>query len=218
MAVKVYKNNTWVDVQGVKCPTVNGVRSDAQAVRVYRGGAWVDVWTSMKMMTLLSNSISKGTLYVYDDGGIQFAKSMMSGTGSIAGGGTMVFYLDGEWVNPTITFDYAGNYMYEVSNGNYVAGSAGSISIYHRVKGATSAGTTTVLSKVGTDISINDGVERGTASKTLSGTYDRLGISITIPSYSGSYSYAVLSLSVEELKVGTTKLGFPMSAEFSYQY
>lgn len=207
MAIKTYKNGAWVDVQSV---------NNAQAVRVYKDNAWVDVWTSMKLMTLLSNSITKGMFYAYDDGGMQYSKSMMSGTGSMAGGGTMVFYLDGEWVNPTITFDYAGNYMYEASSGNYVAGSAGSISIYHRVKGATSAGTTSVLSKVGTDISVNDGVERGTASKTLNGTYDRLGISITIPTYSGSYSYAALSLGVENLKIGTTKLGFPMSAEFSY--
>ena len=203
------------DIKSVMCPEVNSVRKEAQAVRIHNGSAWVDVWTSMKLMTLLSNNISKGTLYVYDDGSIGYSKSMF-GTGSMGGGGTMVFYLDGEWTNPTITFDYEGNYMYEVSNGNYVAGSAGSISLYHRVKGSSSAGTTTVLSKVGTDISVNDGVERGTSSKTLSGTYDRIGLSITIPSYSGTYNYAVLSLHVRELKIGTSKLGFPSSAEFSY--
>lgn len=207
MAIKTYKNNAWVDIQ-----TVNG----AQAVRVYKGTSWVDAWTSMKMMSLLSNNITKGSLYVYDDGSMSYSKGMFSGSGAMAGGGTMVFYLDGEWVNPTITFNYTGNYMYDMSNGNYAAGSAGSISIYHRVKGATSTGTTSVLSKIGTDISVNDGVESGTATKTLNGTYDRLGISITIPSYSNGYSYAVLALKVGELKIGTTKLGFPTSAEFSY--
>lgn len=212
MAVRVNQ----VDIKSVMCPVVSGVRSEAQAVRIHNGTTWVDVWTSMKLMTLLSNSITKGTLYAYEDGSMGYNKSMFGGSGSMSGGGTMVFYLDGEWVNPTITFDYDGNYMYEASSGNYIAGSAGSIAIYHRVKGASSAGTTSVLSKIGTDISINDGVERGTISKTLSGTYNRLGLSITIPSYSGSYSYAVLALHIRELKVGSEKLGFPVSAEFSY--
>ena len=204
------------DIKSVMCPAVNGVRKEAQAVRIHNGSSWVDVWTSMKLMTLLSNNITKGTLYAYDDGSMGYSKSMFGGSGSMSGGGTMIFYIDGEWTNPTITFDYDGNYMYEASSGNYLAGSAGSISIYHRVKGASSAGTTSVLSKIGTDISVNDGVERGSASKTLSGTYDRIGLSITIPSYSGSYSYAVLSLHIRELKIGTSKLGFPLSAEFSY--
>ena len=207
MAIKTYKSGAWVDIKGV---------NNAQAVRVHNGTSWIDIWTSMKTMTLLSNSITKGMFYAYDNGSMQYSKSLQYGEGSMTGGGTMVFYLDGEWVNPTITFDYSGNYMYETSNGNYISSSAGTVAIYHRVKGASSAGTTQVLSKVGVDMSIDSGVERGSVSKTLSGTYDRLGISFTIPTYSNSYSFMVLMLSIGELKIGSQKLRFPESAEFYY--
>jgi hypothetical protein len=147
---------------------------------------------------------------------MQYSKTMASGTGSMAGGGTMVFCAEGEWVNPTITFNYEGSFMYESSTNTYVAGNAGSISLYHRVKGASSAGTTTVLSKVGKTGTNNFDVDSGTVSKTLSGTFDRLGISVTVPTYSGNYSFATLILYISDVKVGTKKLGFKRSDAFDY--
>lgn len=217
MAIKVNQ----VDIKSVMCPAVSGVRKEAQAVRIYRNSAWVDVWSNMKVMTLLSNTITKGNLYIYDTGSLQFGKSYGynsgSPSGTMAGGGTITFYLDGEWVNPTISFGYEGLYLYEMSNSNYGAGSAGSISLYHRVKGSSSAGTTVVLSRVGgTDFNVNNGIESGTTSKTLTGTYDRLGIGITVPTYSNSYNFSTLTLSISELKIGTQKLRFPDSAGFYY--
>ena len=213
MAVKVNQ----VDIKSVMCPAVNGVRPEAQAVRIHNGSAWVDVWTSLRLMTLLSNNITKGTLYVQTNGEMQYAKTMASGTGTMTGGGTMVFYLDGEWTNPTVTFDYEGGLLYEVSSGSYATTSAGSISLYHRIKGATTAGTTTVLSSLGVEYQgDNFNFEMGSASKTLSGTYDRLGISIFIKSFSTYYNYATMSVRVRNLKFGTQSIGFPMSAQFSY--
>lgn len=212
MAIKVNQ----VDIKSVMCPAVSGVRKEAQAVRIYRSGSWVDVWTSLRLMTLLSNNITKGTLYVQTNGEMQYAKTMASGTGTMTGGGTMVFYLDGEWTNPTVTFDYEGAMLYEVSSGSYATTSAGSISLYHRVKGG-SAGTTTVLSNLGKEYQGEDfNFEMGSASKTLSGTYDRLGISIFIKSFNTSYNYATMSVRVRNLKFGTQNIGFPKSAEFNY--
>ena len=204
------------DIQRVMCPAVNGVRPEAQAVRIHNGRAWIDVWTSLRLMTLLSNNITKGTLYVQTNGEMQYAKTMASGTGTMTGGGTMVFYLDGEWTNPTVTFDYEGAMLYEASSNVYATTSAGSISLYHRVKGG-STGTTTVLSNLGKEYQGDDfNFEMGSASKILSGTYDRLGISITIKSFSASYNYATMSVRVRNLKFGTQNIGFPMSAEFNY--
>lgn len=214
MAIKVNQ----VDIKSVMCPAVSGVRSEAQAVRIYNGSAWVDVWSSMKLMTLLSNSITKGTLVVYDTGAFQYSKLLSSGVGTMAGGGTMIFYLDGEWVNPTITFNYTGGVLYEKSTNVYSTTTAGTISIYHRVKGATSAGTTVALSRMGVDYTGSDfEYESGSVSKTLTGTYDRLGLSIAALSYSWSYSFASMIIEVSDVKFGTQKIGFPASAEFSYQ-
>lgn len=213
MAIKT--NNK--DIKTVMCPAVNGVRPEAQAVRIHNGSAWIDVWSNMKIMTLLSNSITKGQLYVYTDS-FSYHKSQGSGTGSTAGGGTMIFYVDGEWTNPTITFDFTGGFLYESPEYVWHVTTAGSISIYHRAKGATTAGTTTALSRMGIDYTGNDfDYESGSASKTLSGTFDRLGLSITALSYNNSYSFASTEISVRNVKFGSQKIGFPLSAEFDYQ-
>jgi len=213
MAIKVNQK----DIKSVMCPTVNGVRPEAQAVRIYRNGSWVDVWSNMKITTLLSNTITKGQLYVYTDS-FSYHKSQASGTGSSAGGGTMIFYVDGEWTNPTITFDFTGGFLYESPEYVWHVTTAGSISIYHRAKGATTAGTTTALSRMGIDYTGNDfDYESGSVSKTLSGTFDRLGLSITALSYNNSYSYGGMEISVRNVKFGSQKIGFPVSAEFDYQ-
>ena len=214
MAVRVNK----VDIKSVMCPAVNGTRKEAQAVRIHNGTAWVDVWASLKLMTVLSNTINKGSLYAYDDGGIQYSKFYQGGTGTISGTGTLICYLDGEWTNPTITFDYTGGAMYDSSNNTWNMRSAGTISAYHRVKGSTSTGTTTILSSIGTSQTGNDvNYESGSASKTLSGTFDRIGLQLTINSYSTPYSYGSVTVQLDNIKIGTQSIGFPESAEFYYQ-
>lgn len=212
MAVKVNK----ADIKSVMCPAVNGVRSEAQAVRIHNGSAWVDVWTAITYMSLISNSVSRGMVAINDANGMQYSKTMASGTGSMAGGGTLVFCAEGEWINPTMTFDYDGSFIYESSTNTYVSATAGSISLYHRVKGASSAGTTQVLSKIGKEGVNNFDVDIGTVSKTLSGTYDRLGISVTIPTYNGNYSFASLIVNVSNVAVGGKRLGFKRSDTFDY--
>lgn len=212
MTVKVNK----ADIKSVMCPAVNGVRSEAQAVRIHNGSTWVDVWNSITYMSLISNSITKGMLSINSADAIQFSKTAGGSMSTMAGGGTLVFSAEGEWVNPTITFNYEGGLLYEVSSGTYATTTAGSISLYHRVKGSSSASTTAVVPKVGTDAINNFYLDVGTVNKTLSGTYDRLGLSITIPAYNGSYTFASLSLSINTVAVGTKKLGFKRSDTFDY--
>lgn len=206
------------DIKSVMCPAVSGVRKEAQAVRIYRNGAWVDVWANMKPMTQLSNTITVGDMFVYADGSMQYTKFYSNGTGSVAGGGTMIFYIDGEWTNPTITFDWVGGHLYDSAGYVWHSTNGGSISAYHRVKGATSAGTTTILSRMGIEYTGNDfNYETGSASKTLSGTFDRLGLSITVLSHNTPYSYASSTVSLSNIKIGTQRIGIPLSAEFFKQ-
>ena len=215
MAVKVNK----VDIKSVMCPAVNGVRSEAQAVRIHNGTSWVDAWSSLKIMTLLSKNFTTGQGYTRDNGKAYSIDKIMFGSdiGTISGSGTIVLYLDGEWVNPTISFSYFGGFLYIV-NDMYYLRSAGSIAAYHRVKGATSAGTTTIMSTIGTNKSDSylnhDG---GDVSKTLTGTYDRLGLSITVSAYTGVFANGFLTIDISNLKFGTQSVGFPTSAEFDYQ-
>ncbi len=210
MAIKVNQK----DISSVMCPAVNGTRSSAQAVRIHNGSSWVDVWSSIKIMALLSNTITVGSLYTYSDGGMQYSKFRQNGVGTLSGTGTLICYLDGEWTNPTISFDYFGGAMYDSSNNVMNMRSAGTISAYHRIKGSTNAGTTTILSSIGVSQTSNDvNYESGTASKTLSGTFDRIGLQITINSYSNPYSFGSVTLQLGKLKIGTQSIGFPASAE-----
>ena len=208
MAIKI--NNK--DFTTVWCPAVNGVRSEAQAIRIYNGSAWVDAWTNIKIMTVLSNSITGGfsdlttdkrrlALYQYQKG--------------IAGGGTVIVYLDGEWTNPIITFDWTGGTTYSLS-GTLYSVPAGSISLYHRVKGASSAGTTQVVSSVGDVTTGSNGTKSGSYSGTLTGTYDRIGLSIYLSSYAGAFDNPFMQLVVNNFNIGVQKVGFPDALKYDY--
>jgi hypothetical protein len=214
MAIKVNQK----DIKTIMCPAVNGVRKEAQAVRIYRNGAWVDVWSNIKIMTVLSNNITKGWCALSEDKRtIQYHKFMDgANNGSMAGGGTIVFYLDGLWTNPTITFTWSGSYMYQLNDLWYVI-SAGSISLYHRTSGSSNAVTTSAVPQVGTtQAGTNDPQDAsGSYEKTLSGTYDRLGLSIYVNGFSGTKYGAYLMLFVSDLMFGGQKIGFPDSVVYN---
>jgi hypothetical protein len=217
MAIKT--GSEWTDIKSVMCPAVNGVRREAESVRIHNGTSWVEVWSNLKIMTLLSKNFTTGQGYTRDGGKAYSIDKIMfgSGNGTISGSGSITMYLEGEFVNPTISFYYFGGFMYVVNNMYYLR-SAGSISAYHRVKGATSAGTTTIMSSIGETKSgeylNHDG---GDVSKTLTGTYDRLGLTITVSGYTGTFENGFLTIDISNLKFGTQSIGFPTSAEFDYQ-
>lgn len=213
MAIKT--NNK--DITTVYCPAVNGVRSEAQAVRIHNGSAWVDVWTNIKIMTLQSNTITGGFSDISTDKRTLSLYQYQNGAeGSLSGGGTVVVYLEGTWTNPAITFDWRGGLSYFINNTLYAVPS-GNISLYHRVKGASTAGTTTVVSDVG-----NSGVgitatKEGSYSGTLSGAYDRIGLSIYLSSYAGTFDNAFMELTVKNFNIGVQKAGFPDALRYDYQ-
>lgn len=214
MAIKVNQN----DITTVYCPAVNGVRSEAQAVRIYNGSAWVDVWTNIKIMTLLSNSITKGISTLSTDKRTLGLYKIMDGTtGTQSGGGTIVVYLEGLWTNPALTFDWQGGFTYQSSTGTWNSVPAGSISLYHRASGSTSTGTTVAVSNVGKIVSGGAETSNGSYSGALSGTYDRIGLSISIGSFSGIYYSSFMEVTVKNFNIGIQKVGFPDTLLFDYQ-
>ena len=208
MAIKT--NNK--EISTVYCPAVNGVRSEAQAVRIHNGSAWIDVWTNIKIMTLQSNDITKGFSNLSSDKRTLSLYKAASGVyGGMEGGGTVIVYLDGLWTNPAITFDWQGAFQYNI-NGTWYNTPSGSISLYHRVKGVTSAGTTEAVSSVGsTFVGSSTQMFTGNYSGLLSGTYDRIGLSIYMSSFSGTFNNSFMELTVKNLNIGTQKAGFPDS-------
>ena len=213
MAIKT--NNK--DITTVYCPAVNGVRSEAQAVRIHNGTSWIDVWTSIKIMTLLSNTITKGASDISTNKRTLQLYKFMNGPsdGTQSGGGTVVVYLQGLWTNPTITFDYEGGFVYRTSqNASTNMVPAGSISLYCRKQGSSSASTTTAVSNVGT-INASD-FDKGSYSTTLTGTYDLIGLSITMNSFSGTYYDSLMYITVKNFNIGIQQVGFPDTLLFDY--
>jgi hypothetical protein len=216
MAIKVNSK----EIETVMCPAVNGARAEAQAVRIHNGTSWIDVWSNIKIMTMLSNSITKGfSLISNKNRKIQFYKYMDgANNGTLLGGGTIVFYLDGLWTDPYIYFSWVGSYMYQVTNGTWYVSSGGQISLYYRKKGSTTATTEIVVNRVGEPQTGVDSPEDayGEVEKTLSGTYDQLGLSIKVHGYSGTKYSACIWVCVEEVMFGDQKIGFPNEAIFDY--
>ena len=209
MAIKI--NNK--DITTVHCPG----GAEAQAVRIHNGTTWCDVWTNIKIMTLLSNDITKGFSSISEDGRELSLYKMTDGVyGEMGGAGTVVVYLDGEWTNPAIAFDWRGTFQY-LKSGTWYSLPSGTISLYHRKKGSTSAGTTSAVSSMGTSVTGSDTkMFTGSYSGTLSGTYDRIGLSITMSGFSGTYNSAFMELSVENFNIGIQKTGFPDSLKYDY--
>ena len=162
-----------------------------------------------------SNIKDNGLTYYYN-------KYEDSGDGSLSGTGEIVMYLEGEWTNPTISFDWeGGGYRSNASMSTWYTMKVGNIALYYRKTDGTE-GTTTVVANMGRSTSGDDSLdtsnEKGSYSGTLSGTYDRLGISIEPTGYSSATGYynAEMDIYVRNLKFNKQKIGFPESAKFDY--
>ena len=213
MAVKT--NNK--DISTVYCPAVNGVRSESQAVRIHNGTSWIDVWTNIKIMTLLSSEITGGFSNLTADKRALSLYQHQDGTeGSVSGGGTVVVYLEGLWTNPVITFDWQGGFTYKAYDGTWNSVPSGSISLYHRASGSTSAGTTKAVNDVGKIVSGGMETFTGSYSGTLTGTYDRIGLSIYLSSFSGTFYNSFMELTVKNFNIGIQKAGFPDALTYNY--
>ena len=205
MAIKI--NNK--DITTVHCPG----GAEAQAVRIHNGTSWIDVWMNIKIMTLVSSGITKGFSNLSTD---KRTLSLYKVSGSMEGGGTIIVYLEGTWTNPAITFDWQGAFQYNI-NGTWYNTPSGSISLYHRLKGASSAGTTTAVSSVGSTVTgSSTQMFTGTYSGSLSGTYDRIGLSIYMSSFSGTFNNSFMELTVKNFNIGTQKVGFPDALIYNY--
>ena len=209
-----------IDINTIYCPAVNGVRSEAAAVRIHNGTSWIDVWTNIKIMTLLSNGITAGASSITDKSRTLSLYKFMNGPsdGTQSGGGTIIVYLDGLWTNPAISFDYEGGFTYRTApdistTPNMIP--AGSISLYCRKQGSSSTSTIDAVKNVGT-INASD-FDEGSYSTTLTGTYDRIGLSIYMNSFSGTYYDSLMLLTVKNFNIGTQKGGFPDALLYDYQ-
>lgn len=220
-------NGAWQEIESVNKP-VNGAWQECEAVCKPKDGAWEEIWSAVKWLVEQSNDITNGWLEITDEGlTFEFNKYMDVSDGqvlgSMTGGGTIVFYLDGEWTDPVIEFDWEGEFgRYNADWSSWYTASAGSIAVFARTTSGTENKITAVSSikpeganTGSSDTEMPDG--SGSYSNQLSGNYDRLGLEITVASYNGTFYRAMLEVIVKNLKIDGKKIGFPVSSEFDYQ-
>ena len=178
MAIRTRVSSAWTDTEDVQTPVISGARQQAEAVRVMVAGAWQDVWTAIQWMLELENTMT------YASGGLG------TGTGgtrkwviscSQNEGGLVTYYIEGNFVNPKVTFDWYGMFSYINSTGETVYAPAGDIDVYYR----NTAGTAAYWHAV-PNINAANGNNEGSYEITLSGTFDRVGFSINLNSWNVS--------------------------------
>jgi len=197
-------------------PEVNGARQEVASVKKYIDGAWREVWSAVKEMIFKSNTITKNTWgrATEDNLGYSLFKFMDASVddGSVSGSGTITFYLEGDWTNPTISLIGEGGLIRSNSDySTWYRAPAGDIQIYSRTTSGVEK-TTTVIDNIGSAMSTTDGyidTEVIEYSGTLNGTFDRLGISLYITGYSSNYYSCSMDLIVKDVLFDGKKIAFP---------
>lgn len=220
----IYKDGAWQEPENVE-RVENGARTDSEASCRYKDGAWREVWSNLKIMTKKSDNIAAGILQIGSEGlafeFTKFATEWQGGmVGTLGGGGTIVFYLDGLWVNPAINLSWEGGLIYQASGMTYYNRvSAGDISVYTRTTSGQES-TQKVVSTVGSTLNGETAgtvsTESGSYEGTISGTFDRVGLSINIAGYGGTM-VGNSTLNIWELLIDGRKIGFPADAAFNRQ-
>lgn len=219
MGLEKPKDGAYQALEGVEKP-INGAYEMCEAVCKPVNGAWEEIWNAVKILIESSNTITKGYLSIQEEG----KKFYYSKSDDISGTGTITFYVEGDWIDPVISFDYKG-YMYRTNaqESTWYTASAGAISLYSRTTDGKET-TKEVVSKVGQtesgSLDISDGYpEEGSYSGTLDGSFNRIGISIEINGYTSATGYynACVDMKVFNMLIDTTEIAFPETSEFDYE-
>lgn len=165
-------NGARQDLPCLDSPVIDGARREVAAVEKCVDGAWKEIWSAVKYMKELANTLPSGVTVGYVTGSASdrqgWAIWYFDGN---TGSGSVTYYLDGEFVNPTVSFDYDGFFAYTPS-GTQTYATVGKIDLYTRTTSGAESYTAAVSA-----VNVTEGQE--SFSTTLSGTFDRVGIRFT---------------------------------------
>lgn len=162
----------------LESPEINGARQSVAVVKKYVDGAWQVVWEDIKKMIELSNTLPSGAIVGAVSGGSTSDREgwgIWYFDGGNTGGGSVTYFLEGDFSNPTISFDYDGYFSY-IPSGSMVYSTVGKLEVYTRTKSGTENYTT-----ADSAVKVTDGTE--SYSNTLSGTFDRVGFRFTFQNW-----------------------------------
>ena len=156
-----------------------GAEIEAEAVYARKNGAEEEVWSAMKWMKELANTLTVA------EAAYGFSSSHDYQSWTVSGfdkndGGYVTYYLEGDFTDPTFSFEYDGWYNYETASGSDRYVSAGKIERYLRTKTGTESYYEIVSSVNTVD------TDTQSYSSQIQGEYDRVGIRIDLASWSGA--------------------------------
>jgi len=163
-------NGAWQEPEDTVRKYELGAWEECEFARRVISGAWENVWEAIRYMSQMNNTLKSGTIVGYVQGtssgkndgwGIWYFESGNTGSGSVT------YYLDGDFTNPTISFDYDG-FFSSLIGGEFRYASVGSLEVYTR----TTSGSESYASAV-SSINVPDGHQN--YSTTLNGTFNRVG-------------------------------------------
>lgn len=225
--IKKPVNSAFEDVESPK-KWENSAWEECEFAKKWVDSAWEEIWSCIKFLELESNGVNAGLLTLSDDKlELDFNRWMGYDSdfgygyyGTQSKGGTILLCLDGEWTNPTISFDWVGAFTFSTDEAgtDWRKASAGEISIY-TVDASGAENTIIAVDDVGETWygSTSPSDDSGSYEVTLSGTYNRLGLSIKVSSYSGNFFRSCSTICISNLKFNTTKIAFPDDVEFDKQ-
>ena len=187
MALRTYNSDAWGDIEDLKTPEVDNARQTAECAKIYQNDAWEEVWAAIKYMSLLECTFTNAEAdYATSTSHDHMVWAIYSEKND---GGYATYYLEGDFSNPTVSFDWYAFMYYTVSDGSTHYAAAGDISIYTR----TTSGTenyTTAVSQMGSDTT----GDSGSYSNRFSGNFDRVGFKIKLRNWGANESYYDISI------------------------
>lgn len=187
MALRTYVKEAWEDIADLQNPNVNGARETADVARIYQNNAWEDVWTSIRWMSQLESTFSVAEAGYSQSSSHDY--TIWNVTSDYNDGGYATYYLEGDFSNPAVSFDWYGFFYYAVSDGSVHYAPAGSISLYTRTTGGTESYPSAV-SNVGSDTDSDE----GSFSTTLNGNFDRIGFRIKLRDWGAADPFYYISV------------------------
>lgn len=167
----------------LESPEINGARQEVAVVEKYVDGVWQEVWSAGYKLTVFEETnIVSGVYHNITDGFVTL--QAVEHTGDIICYLTVV--VEGDFINPTLNFDYYGGCSYLYNNNIKYTGS-GKISTVTRAVGSESLNYNIITTVDGdTSIGTQTDLEEGSYSITLNGSYDLIGIQLQLNGFSNT--------------------------------
>lgn len=183
-----YKNGAEQEAETVT-RYANGAEQEAEGVYTVKNGAEEEVWSAIKWLKELNNTLTVAECNYF--GGSNGYRGWDVGGADENDGGYVTYYLEGDFTNPTLSFEYEGWYNYESTSGEDRYASAGSIERYLRTKSGSES-----YYEIVSSVDTSD-TDSQSFSTQLQGEYDRVGIRIDLSSWSGGNSGKYLTYFID---------------------